>query len=415
MYSDFSLILGWFWNRHWKYAISMSIPVLLQFFFTVYKWCRLEKKENKKWSWPILLLQFWPQWRAIRIMRFHFQNDKKAEEKKKEMMQEISSTEPFLEAWPSIIIMTIIIIFASNDYSFIIHCESDRSVIYHCEKDKYDEECVQYLDSMYQPPKYCQDHPESNQCAIYGGFGGKIWFYITYGVSIITGSLGVTKFLQVGPFSVLTTEGSLGGTCKWRFTLAFLSVFTSMITKGCYIAILAIFVMSRVVFLSLLLGVLILPNLLYSFICIANTTGLNKKFIEVILAYPAGWMLPIATYFVIGPTQSSCCYKTNTQRNNLGFSKFHTIINIILTAVIYVAFGSYYVTYDTNFIRTWIFWGPFLFASLIFNIAFLLLDEKICCSKSQHCFCMCCCSYECYIYDTHVIDTNNLKVVKIDA
>ena len=126
----------------------MSIPVLLQFFFTVYKWCRLEKKENKKWSWPILLLQFWPQWRAIRIMRFHFQNDKKAEEKKKEMMQEISSTEPFLEAWPSIIIMTIIIIFASNDYSFIIHCESDRSVIYHCEKDKYDEECVQYLDSM---------------------------------------------------------------------------------------------------------------------------------------------------------------------------------------------------------------------------------------------------------------------------
>ena len=450
VYSDFSLILGWYWNRHWKYAISMSIPLLVQFFFTIYKWCRLEKKENKKWSWPILLLQFWPQWRAIRIMGFHLQNDKKAEEKKKEMMQEISSTEPFLEAWPSIIIMTIIIIIASNDYSFSKHCENDKD----------DEECLEYLDSIYQPPKYCSDYPESTEvpftgarCAIYSGFGGKIWFFITFSISSITGSLGITKFLQVGPFSVLSTEGPLGGICRWRFALAFLSVLTSMFAKGCFIAIFAfryilvyilissqeyqnhrylssLFVKNvletfevtdnpilQLCILLLLLGMLIFPNMLYSFMCIAYSTGPNKKFIEVILAYPAGWMLPIATYFVIGPKKSSCCCKTYYQWNHLGFSKFHTIINIVLTVVIYAALDYYHATFASYIFNIWMLFGPLLFVSLIFNIVFLSLDENICFSKSQQCLCVYCCSYECYTYETHVIDTdtNSLKVVKIDV
>ena len=87
VYSDFSLILGWYWNRHWKYAISMTFPLLLHFLSTIYKWIRLEKPENKKWSWSILLLQFWPQWRAIRIMRLDFRNDLKTETKKKELMR----------------------------------------------------------------------------------------------------------------------------------------------------------------------------------------------------------------------------------------------------------------------------------------------------------------------------------------
>ena len=100
-------------------------------------------------------------------------------------------------------------------------------------------ECEEYYSSNHQPPKYCLDHPESTQCAIYSGFGGKIWFFITFGISLITGSLGITKFLQVGPFSVISTEGPLFGICRWRFALAFLSVLTSMFAKGCYIAIFA--------------------------------------------------------------------------------------------------------------------------------------------------------------------------------
>ena len=108
VYSDFSLTLGWAWYGHWKFAISMTVPIVLQFMSTIYKWIQLEKRESKKWSWILLLLQFWPQLRAIRIMNLDFKNDKKAEAKKSELMRTITSTEPFLESWPSIIIMTII-------------------------------------------------------------------------------------------------------------------------------------------------------------------------------------------------------------------------------------------------------------------------------------------------------------------
>ena len=51
----------------------------------------------------------------------------------------------------------------------------------------------------------------------------------------------------------------------------------------------------------------------------------------------------------------------------------------------------FYKTYDAYDIQSydiWIALGPLLFVSLTFNIVFLLLDEKICCSRSQQCFCV---------------------------
>merc|ERR1712165_365623 len=91
--------------------------------------------------------------------------------------------------------------------------------------------------SNFQPPIYCANHPENNECAVYGGLGGMAWFFTTYIISIITGALGITKFLQGGPFSVLTSEGALNGICRCRFFLAFLAVMTSIVTKGTFIAI----------------------------------------------------------------------------------------------------------------------------------------------------------------------------------
>ena len=57
-----------------------------------------------------------------------------------------------------------------------------------------------------------------------------------------------------------------------------------------------------------------------------------------------------------------------------------------------------------------------LFLSLIFTVIFLLLDEKCCCQQSKNCLFPFCCSYECYEYETFVIDTNtnDLKIVKIN-
>ena len=89
VYSDLSLVLGWLWNQHWKYALSMTLPLLLQFLSTVYKWFLLEKADCKKCSWLILLLQFWPQWRAIRIIRLDLRDDEKAERKRRKCIERL--------------------------------------------------------------------------------------------------------------------------------------------------------------------------------------------------------------------------------------------------------------------------------------------------------------------------------------
>merc|ERR1712226_1614183 len=191
-------------------------PLLLQFASTIYKWIRLGKRKHKKWSWIALVLQFWPQWRALRVMHLNYKNDKKFETKKKELMREITTTEPFLEAWPSIIIMTIIWLSARGDNSFQHYCMETWK--------NYDKECDVRFNSLDAPPEYCHNHPELNKCAVFSGLGGAAWFFTTYAISIITGALGITKFLQVGPFSVLSEKGPLNGLLRWRFVLAFFAV-----------------------------------------------------------------------------------------------------------------------------------------------------------------------------------------------
>ena len=367
VYSDLSLIIGWIVNGHWKYAISMSMPVLLQFIFTIQKWIRLEKPESKKWSWLFLFLQCWPQWRAICAMNLDFKNDKKAEAKKKELMKEVTTTEPYLEAWPSIIIMTVIWVSASD-----VNATSFNNYTYHCEA-----------------------YPEKNRCAVFGGFGGAPWFFITYAISIITGSFGITKFLQVGPFSVLSNEGTLGGIFKWRFLLTYLAVMFLILTKGFLIGVFinndymseALGTWSGTQTLiatsALLFGLIIIPKMIFAFASIASSTGCNKKFFRIISNYSRAWVLPIATYLVIRPRKISCCSKQKCLKNELGVSKKLTSINMALTVLIYVAFISYFfvtvISGPSAFrVLITILFVPSLILSLVFNIIFLLFDEKCC-------------------------------------
>ena len=398
VYSDLSLVIPWYWNGHYKYAASMTAPLLFQFASTVYKWFRLEKREGKKWSWPILMLQFWPQWCAIRIMHLDFRNDKKAEEKKKELMREVTTTEPFLEAWPSIIVMTIIWLLAMHDHSYYDYCrESSSSLTF---------------------SQYCEIQPQANACVVFSGPGGPTWFFVTYAVSIISGSLGITKFLQNGPFAVLTTDGLLGGIFRCKFVIAFLSVLTSMFTKGMLIGLLILAKiktsmyhwLNEVPLITVMLIIfvtLILPNLVLSLISISFSTGLNKKLLKVIINYPASWMLPIATYFIIGPYKSNCCCKTDVNRN-LGLSTFYSAINALISLIMYVSLIS--IWFQNGF---WDFWVipkvfyPVLVVGLVFNIIYLNIDKQCCGSN-------CCCQDS--VVTVHLINVNHddLQIVTIE-
>ena len=62
VYSDLSLIIGWLVNIDAKnYALMMTVPVLLQFLSSIYKWYQIDDPKTKKWSWILVIFQCWPQ------------------------------------------------------------------------------------------------------------------------------------------------------------------------------------------------------------------------------------------------------------------------------------------------------------------------------------------------------------------
>ena len=147
----------------------------------------------------------------------------------------------------------------------------------------------------------------------------------------------------------------------------------------------------------------------------AYSKGMEKKLVQVLLRYPAAWMLPIATYFVIGPIKSSCCSKTDRRKHLLGFSKHCTIINMILTFAMHVIIFHLFSLVDDFDDDFYIISSVVIVTGLIFNAIYLLLDQSCCFSGSQNCFCVCCCGPECFKTNVNVIDVcqNEFKIVQI--
>ena len=147
-------------------------------------------------------------------------------------------------------------------------------------------------------------------------------------------------------------------------------------------------------------GTFILPNLILSLISISCSTGLNKKFVHVILDYPASWMLPIITYFVIGPYKPNCFSQIDKTRF-LGLSICCSGINILLTVIMYAAAFSY-----VEFNYFLVAWGPVFIVGIVLNIMYLY-DKKCCCSK------FCC---QDHVVTAHVINVcrDNLEIIKVD-
>lgn len=343
-------------------------------------------------------------------------NNTETENKRKELMREVISTEPFLESFPSIMVMTAIWFHAEGDTSFQTYCKDNPKYF----------ECPKYNYSHIPPPQYCETHPLDNRCAIFGSPEGYDWFIGTFLISLATCSLGITKFLQNGPFATLSNKGLLGGMMKWRFVLTFLAVLESLITKflifglffGHFIRLYEIehnFKIKEVAQVALILFALfVVPNLIFSLISIAFTTGANKNFFEVIFRYPAAWMLPICTLFVIGPQKFTYKSSEKGQNHLLGFSKLLTIMNMILTITIAII-----ADYNLNLNAVYQHKEgtiPIIVFPCLFTIILLLLDRQCCCSASKDCCCQCCCGHQCYQYEKHVIDvsTNDLQIVIID-
>ena len=51
-----------------RYGYAMLAPILLMTIFSLRQWWRLEKSLNRLWTLPLVLLQVFPQYRAVRVL-----------------------------------------------------------------------------------------------------------------------------------------------------------------------------------------------------------------------------------------------------------------------------------------------------------------------------------------------------------
>ena len=452
-YSDLSLIIPWLIASHYNYAGSMAFPLLIHFAATTVKWYQMEKPENKKWSWVFLLGQFWPQLQALRVIKMMYKRDKRADEERKKLQQEIGFYEPIFEAIPSFLIMTMILVSAGGMMAYNVsdlsrynyECDSpNRTATYIHEKweieqtystmaiglsldefhSEYFESNESYLENHYRDSDYTVDHlyykkailyrnqlnSFENMCAVFGSISRVPWFFLTYGISIITGTLGVTKVLQIGPCSILKTNGPVMGMFSCKFIMCYFTVLFSILGKVFFVANAMNAVncigfehcdwfwktkstnwdrnSQRILMMVAFFFLNILPNLLLAITSLMCTIGCNKKILKVLFGYPIFLVLPIFTPFMMGPKRiNMCCPQTVTMltSNQIGVSKKLTIFNLLLSICMYIVSAvcfCYIMDYPLSSLYLFLDLVPPVLPILILAIVFsccTILNDYCCC------------------------------------
>ena len=69
IYTDASLMVR-LHPQFWGCILVIVSGLLLHFVFTCFAWWRLEPRAQKRWSWIFLLLQIWPQLKAVQVSKF---------------------------------------------------------------------------------------------------------------------------------------------------------------------------------------------------------------------------------------------------------------------------------------------------------------------------------------------------------
>ena len=159
VYSDLALTTKLFDNGHPNWASLLLVPFLANYTLSWITWFRTEKQ--KKFSWIAALLGCYPQLVAARIIWLFWKEPSKGMKAKTNLERNMMENEIFTEAVPSTLIMTFIML--------AVNWREQKLII-----GEY-------------------------------GSAGLYLFYVTFGTSVLSASLGLAKCLKVGacPFKSL--------------------------------------------------------------------------------------------------------------------------------------------------------------------------------------------------------------------
>ena len=190
IYSDLSLIVEFFTKGHLNYATFLLVPFLLNYILTWINWSRID--EQKLMTWVACLLGCYPQVKAAQVIWYLWTNPEKGMEKKKKMDRDVAEMEVFVEAVPTTMVMTFLMV---------------RAVFSRNREERF----------------FINGAPGSRH---------EFMFFFSFVTSVLSASFGLAKSLKVGPCRVLAEGGALGGLASPRFLLLSLACGATLVGKG---------------------------------------------------------------------------------------------------------------------------------------------------------------------------------------
>ena len=244
LYRDLSMMTRLFnseYSEHSAWIGFLFLFLFINFLFTSLAWWRLETAEDKRWSWLLLVLQVWPQSRAVRVIWLTWTGHPKAGEEKAKLDMEVGGLEPFLEAMPTA--------FAVYYLAFYRYSSSD----------------------MWQD------------------IGGWNSFY----AGNLSMSLAASLFLKGGPCAIIVSKGPLAGMLTPSFLVLMLSVILSVYSKIINMHF------SPYIFVTYTVCICTFSMFL-SLAALRNALGSWRTTWQIGTTYPALILLPMFTYFTFG-------------------------------------------------------------------------------------------------------------------
>ena len=99
-------LVGKHLETHVKFGIATSIVLTLSFLLTTIQWYKVEDGSQKLLSLAALLLQCYPQFKAVQILYYGWKEENaKWKDIKDKLESTISHVEPFVESWPQVVIL----------------------------------------------------------------------------------------------------------------------------------------------------------------------------------------------------------------------------------------------------------------------------------------------------------------------
>ena len=220
----------------------MIAPFILSWLFVTIQWFKTERGLVQKLkTLPLLILQVYPQWRALRVLFYakwkkydRWQRMKEEWETGishlgKRMIKNVYNfglktyetivSEPFLESVPQVHMLLVIFILSIQSINTSERC--DRAVV------------------------------------------GDTLFFTTFSTSIVTASFGISKFIKSGPTRIVKNDKCLMGFGTLSFLLIFTNIALTLVGKGCIIAFYVFEAFSNNMTYLVLLLLCFIPQLLH--------------------------------------------------------------------------------------------------------------------------------------------------------